>query len=542
MSFAGFIPPRTIQDTPLTVLIVDDNPDDAAHYMHLLRRAGLNATCHHAELGEQGAQLLQLLKPDCVLLDFHLPDMDAQDFLAQCRPDMPVLVITGSAEHTVAAGVLQLGASQLLHKRTLDAESLRTHLADSLRDHSLKRQLRAQRERMQAVLDSTTQGMLFLQRDAGAGWLVAFQNPAAHTMLSLSTGPLGDEVPELLALLNRAAQQGHASCLEMRWQGRRLRLDCVPGADGCTVTVRDVEEDHRRADIERARHEVLQRFVEARPLPEILRAVRDLLQATLPGRRGEVLAGPLLLTWPYLSALGVTAERYPLVGARSARSAFVPDIGRWAIPVISPDAEHLLGALLVSADATEACPACLDDVVSLTALLLMQAQDREHLERQAWRDALTELPNRPAFLAALSRALEPDALAVHPCAVGVLDLDGFKKVNDTHGHAGGDALLTQVARRLRNAFPAPDVVARVGGDEFTLLLTTWTDPLALERDVRRRLRLALVEPFQVQGEFVTVRAPAHAASLDRLLHLADRAMYRVKHRGGELELALSELE
>jgi diguanylate cyclase (GGDEF)-like protein len=160
--------------------------------------------------------------------------------------------------------------------------------------------------------------------------------------------------------------------------------------------------------------------------------------------------------------------------------------------------------------------------------LRRQALLREH---EALHDALTGLPNRAAFLAAVDRLLADDARAT----VVLLDLDGFKAVNDTLGHAAGDALLTEVAVRLRAGLRPGEVVARLGGDEFALLLGSAPDPAALQGRLDGVSR-ALCAPVELEGTCVSVgasvgtaEAPAHGSSVDRLMRTADEAMYRCKH-------------
>ena len=159
--------------------------------------------------------------------------------------------------------------------------------------------------------------------------------------------------------------------------------------------------------------------------------------------------------------------------------------------------------------------------------LRRQALLREH---QALHDSLTGLPNRAAFLAAVDRLLAADA----PATVVLLDLDGFKAVNDTHGHAAGDDLLSEVAARLREDLRPGEVAARLGGDEFALLLAGAPDAGALQ------LRLdalvgRLCVPVELDGTAVSVGAsagtavaPAQGRSVDRLMRAADEAMYQCK--------------
>ncbi|MFF7885637.1 diguanylate cyclase domain-containing protein [Streptomyces sp. NPDC020794] len=102
----------------------------------------------------------------------------------------------------------------------------------------------------------------------------------------------------------------------------------------------------------------------------------------------------------------------------------------------------------------------------MTERVALQAQ----LERRAFHDALTGLPNRALFTDRVAHALRKRTVGTTPPAVLFLDLDGFKAVNDSAGHAMGDALLIQAARRLQASVRAGDTVARLGGDEFTALL------------------------------------------------------------------------
>ncbi|GAA1637663.1 hypothetical protein GCM10009828_077300 [Actinoplanes couchii] len=161
---------------------------------------------------------------------------------------------------------------------------------------------------------------------------------------------------------------------------------------------------------------------------------------------------------------------------------------------------------------------------------------REHqvrLRRQALFDDLTGLANRTHFREEVSAALEH----AEPGTVSLLlvDLDGFKAVNDTLGHAAGDALLAGVADKLRSAVRAGDLPARLGGDEFAVLLRD-CDHLDAERTAQRILQ-ALTVPIPVDGTAVRASASIGVACAESdddirsLLHAADTAMYAAKHDG-----------
>jgi len=167
-------------------------------------------------------------------------------------------------------------------------------------------------------------------------------------------------------------------------------------------------------------------------------------------------------------------------------------------------------------------------------------REEAQAQHQAMHEPLTGLRNRAGLLAELDLAVPAALASGRPLSLIYLDLDGFKPVNDQRGHAAGDEVLREVARRLLEcARRGTDVVARLGGDEFVLLLQAGPDePWVLELAWRVIDRLAepIVlsdgrEPVQIGASLGLAGLPRDAIDRDGLLNLADQAMYRVKHAG-----------
>jgi len=161
--------------------------------------------------------------------------------------------------------------------------------------------------------------------------------------------------------------------------------------------------------------------------------------------------------------------------------------------------------------------------------------DRDHF--LAYHDGLTGLPNRALFLRLLEQALAHCERSGRPLAVLFIDLDRFKSVNDTLGHQLGDQLLLTVAERLRASVRKSDVVARLSGDEFTVIQTDLVDSRPAGTLARTLVR-ALGRPFMLKGRDVQVGAsvgisiyPDDGTSPEELLQRADLAMYRAKEQG-----------
>jgi diguanylate cyclase (GGDEF)-like protein/PAS domain S-box-containing protein len=307
-------------------------------------------------------------------------------------------------------------------------------------------------------------------------------------------------------------------------------------AEGSVVTeMIDISDEMAALESLRQREQLLARLAEALP-SGVLHVDRDRNVVYANARLHSVVGvGPSATVEEQLAAV-IADDRYPLAAAlqRVLLGGRDDDLEvRLGIPGTSK-VQRCAVAIRGLTDA-DGAPAgavlCIDDVTEASAL-------RAELERRATVDELTGCLNRAAVLDELDRTLRRDSAGSSGTAVVFLDLDGFKEVNDTFGHKAGDQLLAGAAARLRSGMRGADVIGRLGGDEFIIVLPS-IDSLAEAMRIGLRLADALTAPLEIVGGVpMRIRssigvawASAAGVTADALTAAADRAMYESKRAG-----------
>lgn len=344
---------------------------------------------------------------------------------------------------------------------------------------------------------------------------------------------------------------------------------------GLVSVSRDVTERRRQEELRHGHAKLLEMIARGRPLGAVLEALVGLVEAQLDDVRGSVmlideggkrLTGSVAPNLPqaYIKKIegieigpchgscGTAAWRRqpvivsdvstdPLWAAFDGLGAAFGFRSCWSTPIIGSEQRVFGTFALYSSTRREPTPLELELMTmatDLAGIALERADSERRISHMAHHDALTGLPNRAFFWNQFTRALHEARRENRKVTVAYLDLDNFKSINDSHGHAAGDEVLKTLAARMSHCIRASDLIVRLGGDEFAIV---FSNPSQDESGVLRRLeklRLLLAEPIQIDG--ATVRAtcsmgvaffPGDGEDPDVLLARADRAMYEAKGLG-----------
>lgn len=337
-------------------------------------------------------------------------------------------------------------------------------------------------------------------------------------------------------------------------------------------TIRDITEQYRARQLAARRGEILEMIARGKPLETVLHEVIGTLDGylerttaaivRLQDGRIDVAAAPELsnacteaLQGAVPGELGgaaATAVRFDTARVASEQADRSRSADRLRVAMRAADYDDLLsepvrhhdGTVLgfvtvfaeTTADIDDEMRKVIHEMAQITAIAFEQHRLTERLIDQAQHDTLTKLPNRALLDDHMHQLLLEAERYGHSVAVLMLDLDEFKRVNDTLGHKAGDTLLREVAARLQGCVRAPDTVARFGGDEFVVVMPMHEPARA--SDVAGRIAASLAPGFRIGDNEVTARAsigislfPQDGLTTDSLLQAADAAMYAAKRAG-----------
>jgi len=257
---------------------------------------------------------------------------------------------------------------------------------------------------------------------------------------------------------------------------------------------------------------------------------------------GLILVIMVLFSWSHIKVRNLVASTAVIIGGYGLIEFRSHNYDLFsAIPVLLPNLSFLISAAVIGLVTQYIRDSYLRKNFllqeSLKEAYLEKARESETHEHLANHDSLTGLPNRRYATEKLERFLGKAKIVNCSLVLLYLDLNGFKEINDKHGHHAGDEVLRVVARRLKNSIRKVDCIARLGGDEFIIGLLLKKKDLGVAKQLRENIESALKNPISFEGDMLNVSAsigmasyPACGDKVSVLLEVADKKMYLSKNR------------
>jgi diguanylate cyclase (GGDEF)-like protein/PAS domain S-box-containing protein len=540
--------PEAKTDIKPLVLIVDDDAFMRKVFKDTLEKGSFLTTT--ASNGVEALAKFIELQPDLVLLDLIMPMRDGFETCREIRslPEgihTPVLMVTGSDNSELIHRAFEAGASDFTAK-SINPELLVYRVRCMLRNSGIVKNLQHSEDRLARVQQIARLGdwewtpandifwksremfsILGMAQDSASSGLGSFLQSISLRDREMVHASLKQ------ALVNPAGCDFEC-CIERSDGTARLewvygRLEAADSANPMRLvgTLQDVTDVRRAED----RSRMLKEAVDSLQIGITISDASGRMvyvnpaEASMHGYEVEELIGREARSFASTTLRGQappqnqkewTAWRRESANLRRTGEEF--PVLLTSIPVRDSE-QRYLGIVTTCEDISE------------------QKKAAEKINRLAYFDLLTGLPNRGMFLDRLQQSL---ALAIRERSrVGLvfLDLDNFKDVNDTIGHVAGDMLLCEVGRRLAGCIRESDILARLGGDEFVVLLTSVTSQERMLVAVQRMLDI-FVKPFQIDGRSIYSSAsigialyPDDSHDASSLFRCADTAMYHAKDEG-----------
>lgn len=537
------------------VLLVEDDAGDANLIRQLLRSSSPPRFEVDAVVSLAGArQLLQNTQPEALLLDLSLPDSSGLATVLTARQmadGIPIIVLTGHDDAEFALQVLEAGAQDYLVKGNFDADHLVRTIRHALSRSRLEQRLIESEERFHNMADSAPLLIWISDPDRQFTWFNRTWLDFTGRRLEQELGDgwmQGVHPEDFLQLVSDYQQQFDSRLsfeVEFRLRGadgeyRILRSYGRPCFDGSSFSgyigmCVDVTE-RKRVEIElREQKDFLKAVFENEPeCVKIVTPDGSLLDMNPAGL--AMLGVDSVEDVRHVGLLEFIDEEYREAFVALHKRVCAGQSGKLEFPIHSKKGTvrwvETHATPLFNPDG--AVRALLGVTRDITERRILQ----QELQNQAHMDYLTGLANRRYFMEQAEAELSRAVRYGNALSLLMLDIDFFKKVNDTYGHKTGDMVLQKLSQVCRDELREIDIPARIGGEEFAILLPETDGARAVE--VAERLRLTIADlsiplesglPLQFTVSIGVATLTGDKVNIDMLLHLADQALYKAKNGG-----------
>lgn len=535
----------------LEILLIEDNGADARIFEELVRESGdaLSITWARS-MSDAHAKRDAAPRPfSLIVTDLGLPDAQGLDTIAQALelfPTRPVVVMTGLNDSEMGITAVQRGCQDFVLKGFTDPFLLVRMLRYAVHRHESERQIKESEERFRALVQMSPDAIITANDHS-----ITFVNPSALSMfggarrqdlegqslLHLFRGP--DQERALQTITHTITEGASAPSMELAL----LDLNEAPLLVEMLVAPISVSGERRVQIILR---DVSLRILREREL-RLSQAVFDTTAEAMmitDASQSVIAVNPA-----FTEVTGYTREQmigqHPSVLSSGRHDAAfykamwqtLSTVGHWRGEVWNRRADGAIYVQRVTISVIRDEHGQITNYVGVFSDITREKEASEKLRHTASHDALTGLPNRALLHDRLDQAIAKSSRDDSGLALLFIDLDGFKPINDTHGHLIGDLLLQGVAERLRDCVRESDTVARLGGDEFVILsLNAETADDAVI--IAQKILDTLSKPFTLNGVEARVGGsigialfPIDAKDSEQLLSAADQAMYAAKNAG-----------
>lgn len=577
------------------ILVVDDDRGTRLIMRKALEQSGFDIM--EAENGREALDAFEASQPDLVLLDVSMPQMNGFEVCRRLRTHptgvtVPIVIITVKDDFDAIAEAYDSGATDFIAK-PINRIILRERVRYMLRANATARQLHQSQELLARAQSAACLGS-FLYEPNSLNLKVSeeFRNifGLSHGHQTVAWNAVWqkihpDDRKALEPVLRKAQTIGAHFRQDIRLlngsEGDRfvmLQLDSETDSEGKAVVriigiAQDITERKLSELLEKDQNDILKRIARKEPLEEIFLEAARLVERQRPQsmcaicrveeERIRMISAPSLtsrfrhaiidtvLSTEHGTCAAAAYLGQPVVTDNIATSSYwkkrrslASDHGirsSASVPIFSGTGQVLGTVGLMRRDiyhTTNADLELMERIASLVALAIEQHHLSQRLIYQAQHDPLTGLVNREALAHWLSKILKQFARVPAMGAYLLIDLDRFKRINDLLGHHVGDLLLQEVAERLRQCVRESDILSRIGGDEFVLVMPAQRDKNDSVR-VASRILDAFNSTFAIEGQNLHVEAsigitlfPQDGMDGTSLHKNADIAMYVAKNQGG----------